>query len=185
MNIEKISIGTYAYLTKLEQHLTIKKELLNLIEISQADRLTEKYDDCDISRCDWNYRFLHRNWVNFFFPILEDHLQKLARQIGYGYPKVSEIWFQQYDQNSTHGWHVHTNNWTSVYYLDLPLYAPRTQFKNYDFIEGEFNTKEGDIITFPSSLIHRAPRNTTKYRKTIISWNMDLEIFPTNENRNY
>lgn len=42
----------------------------------------------------------------------------------------------------------------------------------------EFDIKEGDILTFPSFVIHRAPINTNTHRKTIISWNMDTELTP-------
>jgi uncharacterized RmlC-like cupin family protein len=39
-----------------------------------------------------------------------------------------------------------------------------------------FDVREGDIITFPSWVIHRAPVNTAKETKTIISWNMDVSV---------
>ena len=38
------------------------------------------------------------------------------------------------------------------------------------------SVEEGDIITFPASLLHRSPKNTTMKRKTIISFNSNFLI---------
>ena len=42
----------------------------------------------------------------------------------------------------------------------------------------EFEIEEGDILTFPSFVIHRAPTNNGDAKKTIISWNMDTDLIP-------
>ena len=38
--------------------------------------------------------------------------------------------------------------------------------------------KEGDVVMFPSYVIHQAPRNKGVDTKTIISWNSDADIRP-------
>jgi ectoine hydroxylase-related dioxygenase (phytanoyl-CoA dioxygenase family) len=64
-----------------------------------------------------------------------------------------------------------------VYYLDLPKDTPRTQWINpTNLSEETFDVAEGDIIIFPSWLIHRAPQNKSKEMKTIISWNIEVGI---------
>ena len=35
--------------------------------------------------------------------------------------------------------------------------------------------KEGDMVFFPSFIIHRSPRKSNTKNKTIISWNIDFE----------
>ena len=87
---------------------------------------------------------------------------------------LDAIWYQQYVENSSHGWHIHDGQFTGVYYLELPKSSPKTEFihpfsNNIDRVRA----KEGDVIFFPSHVIHRAPTNN-KERKTIISYNFNL-----------
>ena len=39
--------------------------------------------------------------------------------------------------------------------------------------------KEGDILFFPSYMLHRAPVNNTNKRKTVIAFNCDFQLIPT------
>ena len=45
-----------------------------------------------------------------------------------------------------------------------------TEFKD----EKGVKAKEGDIITFPAFLFHRSKPNTSKKRKTVISFNSSI-----------
>ena len=74
---------------------------------------------------------------------------------------------------------MHTDcQWTSVYYLDLPDLAPKTQlvspWDNKTIIK--LDIQEGDVITFPSFVIHQAPKNENNKTKTIVSFNSDSDI---------
>jgi ectoine hydroxylase-related dioxygenase (phytanoyl-CoA dioxygenase family) len=40
----------------------------------------------------------------------------------------------------------------------------------------EFPCREGDVILFPSFVVHRAPSNPSPETKTIISFNFDCNI---------
>ena len=73
-----------------------------------------------------------------------------------------------------------------MYYLDLPEDSPKTEWVNPLTRQVHtFDVKEGDIITFPSWVIHKAPKNESQEMKTIISWNMDVSISDTyGENKN-
>ena len=80
--------------------------------------------------------------------------------------ELVNIWFQQYNHNETHGWHTHSENYTGVYYLEMPT-GPQTQI-----FDGEIRNlpvQEGDLVIFPSFLIHRAPPVLNNNRKTMIS----------------
>jgi hypothetical protein len=64
-----------------------------------------------------------------------------------------------------------------VYYLDLPDGTPKTELIDPWSREViTMDVQEGDILTFPSFVIHRAPVNKTATPKTIISFNSDTEI---------
>ena len=89
------------------------------------------------------------------------------------------MWFQQYANGSQHGWHIHGDHMTAVYYLDLPKDSPKTEWINpMDNTVNQFDVEEGDIIIFPSWIVHRAPINESNNMKTIISWNFNLDNHP-------
>ena len=181
--LKKINLNSSYVIGEFKEHLALKDQILNEINIQKEfDRLVETEDAVDITRCDWNTSRwdYNRPWLQVVRPSLFTHLQQVTNMLGYAEFKIREIWFQQYEQNSLHGWHVHGSNWTNVYFLELPDDCPKTQFidpYNQTTI-GEFDVKEGDILTFPSYVIHRAPINSSTKRKTIISWNMDTELKP-------
>ena len=47
-----------------------------------------------------------------------------------------------------------------------------TEFLNY----GQFDVREGDIIFFPTFLVHRSPEIISNQRKTIIATNLGFEV---------
>ena len=163
---------------KFQAHDSKKKELLDAINNTT---LVEKIfgPNNDITRCDWGPgRFdPNREWLKVLQFDLNEHLKNWMKQFKYETFTIHEIWFQQYATGGKHSWHVHGCNFTSVYFLDLPGETPVTQW--IDPVPGNahnFNVQEGDIITFTSWTVHRAPINQTKEIKTIISWNMDVDI---------
>jgi hypothetical protein len=104
-----------------------------------------------------------------------DHMVEVYKELGYGEAKVYNSWFQQYYQTGKHGWHTHLNcQWTNVYYVEFPEGAPPTEMINPFTNQSIFvDVKEGDLLTFPSLILHRAPEVMTDIRKTIISFNSD------------
>ena len=103
-----------------------------------------------------------------------NHLDKEMSKLSLENPKMVDLWFQQYVNNNSHGWHTHGNNFTGVYYLELNDCSPRTQLvEPISFKMLEIDAKEGDIVIFPSMFIHRSPLMKSNKRKTIISFNFD------------
>lgn len=183
MSVQKFRLDAPYAIGAFKYHAELKDQILDAISKQpDAERLQEVGDAVDISLCDWKHsRFdYNKPWLQILRPKLFEHLDEQTSTLGYKQFKIKEIWFQQYEQNSLHGWHVHGSNWTNVYFLELPEGCPKTQFINpFNQTDiAEFDIKEGDILTFPSFVIHRAPVNTNTQRKTIISWNMDLELSP-------
>jgi len=60
--------------------------------------------------------------------------------------------------------------YSNIYYLDLPEGTSKTTFK---FIDKEFevDVEEGDILTFPGSMLHCSKPNTSEHTKTVIAFN--------------
>ena len=189
MTVRKIPLITPIALSSVPNHKSIKSVLMDLINSCDARRIVdENCNTLDITRCDYDMEIPHedfvenpRPWVDYLRPHLVPVIQEIHQELGFDTLKVHKIWFQQYETESIHGWHMHTDaQWTSVYYLDLPDESPRTEILN-PFTQNDIQTleiKEGDVVMFPSYVIHQAPRNKGVDTKTIISWNSDADIRP-------
>ena len=164
---------------KFKSHETIRDELLNLINNSDSEQL-EKHDDYytdNISRLDWSHNTdFFRPWVQKFQPYFTDQINSMINELGFSSYFLVAIWYQQYMNSGTHGWHTHSDNYTGVYYLELPEETPKTQIVNpinqTEIID--LNINEGDFVLFPSFVIHRAPVNKSDKRKTIISFDINI-----------
>jgi len=174
---QKFPYMTHYSVGTLKTHSNIKHELLDLIDSAEVNeiRISNEYYADSMSRLDWyKNNDGSRPWVQYFSPILGEYLAQEAKERNMEEVDVTELWFQQYFENDTHGWHVHGENYTGVYYLEMPESTPRTQMITET---GELFTpsiKEGDVLIFPSFVSHRAPPNISSERKTIISFNMSM-----------
>jgi hypothetical protein len=158
----------------LDNHEKVKKIILDCIH-NDNNHSKNAYIDT-ITKFDWKVGDdFERPWVKYFLPLFEKILEKFLLEIGVQkIGKLSAIWYQQYENKSYHGWHIHGGHYTGVYYLELPKNSPQTEILHpFNNKITKINAKEGDIIFFPSHIIHRAPKNEGS-RKTIISYNFDL-----------
>jgi len=159
-------------------HPKIKETILNLI----SESLNSEVNDIEsaetyISNTDWkDHSNPERKWVKALVPILSPYISKGCRELGYRSFSIKEIWFQQYEQNSTHGWHIHNGNYTGIYYLELPNNGPITEFVIPGTEKKIFvpEITEGDLFLVPSFVLHRSPPNRSICRKTIVSFNFNL-----------
>ena len=167
MQVNKIKCELF--IQDVPNHQTHKKILLDLIK----QLPNNPYEN--ISKTDWNLpKKLKRKYLDYFYPniskSLMDNLQVYYKSKSW---RISNAWFQQYEKNSYHEYHNHTQtNFTNVYFLELP----DTNFKTILKIENkeyEYKVKEGQLITFPAHLLHTSKPNGDK-RKTIISFNSDF-----------
>tara|TARA_Y100000114_G_scaffold34289_1_gene29700 strand:- start:4334 stop:4849 length:516 start_codon:yes stop_codon:yes gene_type:complete len=167
MQVNKIKCELF--IQDVPNHQTHKKILLDLIK----QLPNNPYEN--ISKTDWNLpKKLKRKYLDYFYPniskSLMDNLQVYYKSKSW---RITNAWFQQYEKNSYHEYHNHTQtNFTNVYFLELP----DTNFKTILKIENkeyEYKVKEGQLITFPAHLLHTSKPNGDK-RKTIISFNSDF-----------
>ena len=165
---------------ELPEHKDIKSELISLIDKTRGESINNKSDN--IIKTDY---YLNNGMDRFHFEYF-NVLHKFISECGF-YEKLLEVyyvdgfgvsqgWYQQYNTGDTHGWHIHPKtNISAVYCLELEDSNDSTEFMNYDK-GGIFKTesKEGDIIVFPSYIMHRAPVVKSNTRKTTINFNIDL-----------
>ena len=159
---------------KVTDHKNHKQKLLNLIASIPKTTLKEHGTVDKISHTDWSLTGKQEYWKYFTNNILKtfgDYLCNTYRNNSF---KITNGWFQQYQRHDTHGWHTHDNVvYSCIYYLEMPICAMKTEFKNpkNDKIE-TFNVEEGDILTFSSSIKHRSKSFKNNKRKTVIAFNI-------------
>ena len=159
-------------LTKVETHNVIKDTLLDLIN-SQPSGPNDNTND-KVSRLDWHQsEEFDREWVQYFMPHFNKTYQTLVDKLGYKTFDVRGIWYQQYEHNDVHEWHLHSDNYTGLYYLEMPNPVETQIYSNDEIID--LPVSEGDLVIFPGYRIHKAPTNVAKTRKTIISFNVNFE----------
>lgn len=169
-NISKDSLPDHVHIFSVEDHDYWKPRLLEAIERMKIDnniQLNEKgyyYD--------FNIPDVKRTYDSLIDNIILPHVSELQELYGLKKPKKSQSWFQQYIQGSDFGWHQHNGHWAMVYYIELPEKNESTEFLNY----GHFDVKEGDILFFPTFLVHRSPKIKSNLRKTIISTNLNFTV---------
>lgn len=176
--ITKHRLDSVYAVADFEPHNEIKNYLLSLIDESAAGGATNKTDQLNITKVDWqNSTDFSRPWVSNLIPHLNPHIAEVFKEMGFSKFLIKEIWFQQYLNHSSHGWHTHGSHFTNVYYLELPDSAPKTVLIN-PYTREEFvpEVKEGQTLVFPAYVVHKSPDNFFPERKTIISWNSDIDI---------
>lgn len=171
-------LNTFYIHSDFDQHRAVKNGLLKRISESAGDKIVAKTAHTNITKSDWNLSddFVNREWVTYILPDLKSHFIKCFKKVGYYDYIIKKLWYQQYKKDSEHGWHIHGENFTGVYYVNLPDNRYKTEFLeplNNEKINS-FNVNEGDLIIFPSYIIHRAPKILDDFEKTIISFNIEV-----------
>ena len=167
-------LQNFMYVHDIKDFDTKKSEVLQGIEKLGVHSAFE--DKQRISNTDW---FLNPN-INrsYMTPLKSDIDSVLACVIegnldvdGFNLA-VTNFWFQQYEAGDFHNWHIHAlATYSAVVFIELASGA-ETQFKIKNQVLS-YPVKEGQILVFPSSFVHRSPQNTSGHRKTIVSFNME------------
>ena len=160
----------HVHIFPVEEYDYYKPLLLESIEKMKAEnniQLNEKgyYYDFNIPKA-------RRTYASLMDNLLLPYIDQIEELYGLKYKEKNRYWFQQYLQASDFGWHEHGGHFAVVFYLELPEMTEATEFLNY----GQFDVKEGDVIFFPTFLIHRSPMIKSNKRKTIIATNLKFTV---------
>lgn len=161
------------FIVSLNEHTIIKETILKIIN---EDTTEKKFDkDQNIFKTDFFLKDKERLYYKIIMPLLEQCLRKHSNIIECDklFSSPSYMWYQQYNKLHYHNWHDHAGSrWSIVYYVELSEDSPGTQFKDCITL-GHISpdVKEGDVLIFPSWMLHRSPPNLSTTRKTIISCN--------------
>ena len=161
-------IKSYYFLKHIKESKKIKNKLLSFLE----EMPCTEYGG--VTKTDWTLPGdFNRPYVEYFVNVIKPYMSIVTRKLKLNNWIMHNMWFQQYEKNSYHRWHTHALvQFSSVYYLELPDKKISTQFKNIvDNSVFNIDVKEGDLLLFPSCLLHRSPKNKSKKRKSIIAFN--------------
>ena len=181
-DMRKVKVDDCVCCGKLIDHDKIRDRILNEIEkdicIETEDEEGNYLIDDKVSKLDWTKASdFTRPWVKTFLPHFDITIKGFLNELGYPVYTLDEVWYQQYKEGDTHGWHTHGSSYTGVYYLEFPEGSSKTElYSPFNFKKHIIKAKEGDLIIFPSHIIHRGPPNTSK-RKTIISFNFTIQFW--------
>jgi len=165
-----IEFNYFYFITDIIEHNQYKKILLN--EIDNMPNVGFE----DVNKTDWKLPSnFHREYLVYFYKMIHPYMEALRKKLKFEEWHIQNTWYQQYIKKDKHLWHCHNeSNWSNIYYLELPK---TTETLFFDTIKNEtkrVEVVEGQLLTFPSSLIHCSPENNTDDRKTIISFNSDF-----------
>ena len=181
--MKKIQIDDCICHSKIKNHFKIKDDILSEIDKCDDDSLssTDSYYSDSISKLDWSKASdTERPWVKIFVPEFCEDIKEIISSMCYYKISIKHMWYQQYLEGDTHGWHIHGQHYTGVYYLEFPEGSSKTEICSpFSLNKKQIDVKEGDFIVFPAHLIHRGLPNKTM-RKTIVSFNFDV-IANTND----
>ena len=117
-----------------------------------------------------------------YFNTVLDVIKPYLKNFMDGNPvEFVEMWYQKYYNMVEHKTHCHGfTGWSSIIYAEFDpkvhestrFFSPFRQPWDCDVEVFQPEVKEGDMILFPSSLLHEAPVNRTDTRRTIISYNI-------------
>jgi len=173
------------------------KDVAEYLQNLKDDYSNVEQDDytSHISKTNWQDEIFGEEWAQIWPHFLSPADQfRVVNSIKNNYPdrdwstgEVTESWFNQYiaESGSEHPWHHHADSerepgdknpsihLASIYYVELPDESLITILKDPETGKEVIpNVKEGQILTFATDILHRAPRNFSNFRKTVIPFNI-------------
>ena len=123
------------------------------------------------------------DYVNEFTNIFKEEFQKFGNEFNYRKLNIKDIWTVVYNQHDYQTPHHHgTMGWSGILYYEYTQEQPSTIFMQpwHDLKTGAtklrgLETKEGDMVFFPSFIVHFCPSNHLKKKRKIISWDLTGE----------
>lgn len=125
--------------------------------------------------------------------ILLEEVKIFEKEIGINFYST-EVWFQKYDISMNQAVHTHgSTGFSSVCFIEYnknkhkstTFVSPFGDYITGELVRYEPEVEEGDIIFFPSNLLHYVPTNLSKEIRTIISFNLRIKHTENLKNINY
>lgn len=165
-----------------------KKGFLDLLE----QQVLELGEECVYS--DYNYEKTPDEQLDLYNPqskyletvrgLVKDEMRQFARDLGCD-PVIVRTWFERAYNKMYHPIHTHGHGgWSAVLYIEYdPSVHTSTVFVSpfNHFITGMQlcympEVKEGDLILFPSFVLHYTQPNLSDVKRTVASFNVTVDL---------
>ena len=161
--------------TKVENWSEHKDRILSLLELEEFDG---HYTDYHI-----NNQLLNENKFASYGEEVVDVLRPALEQFNEVYPSninIKMMWAQKYSAKQYHELHNHgALGFSAIFYAQFDdghqatsFYAPYVDFIEGNVLEYVPEVSEGDIIFFPSVLMHQCKPVQSDTERIIISFNI-------------
>tara|TARA_B100000902_G_C27170440_1_gene843538 strand:- start:456 stop:1034 length:579 start_codon:yes stop_codon:yes gene_type:complete len=105
--------------------------------------------------------------------------------------QIKSLWCQKYSKGNSHGIHNHGSiGFSGIFYAQLTkkhkatrFILPFCDFTNGNVLDHYPDVQEGDVLFFPSFLLHGADPSSVDEKRIIFSFN--IEIFPKTKYEKY
>lgn len=165
------------FVNHVTDHEFIKPKILEVI--NAADKFSYSCSSGRITNTDFHVKdkFCAESSAQYWdlvLPSVNQHLSSLCNFFRTSGFIVDNYWFQEYHFGDQHTWHTHGScMFSNVYYLSLPDGACKTTFRIFGE-EVEFDVSEGDIISFPSHIMHCSKEHKGEQPKVVIAFNSSV-----------
>ena len=169
-------LNTVGIICDIKEHKSIKNDLLDIISKTPSENINDDVNKID--NLDWSKsRTFEKEYFTYLWKHIEPYFKDIAHNLRAKKLEIGDCWFQQYIPGDIHDWHLHPKTtWQAVYYLEMNGEQLETEVWDiYEQRPVKTTVKEGELFVFPGNIIHRAPKNNSKNRKTVITFNLDFD----------
>ena len=98
----------------------INHDMIRDLILSEISKTSDGKEDNDslysrdsVSKLDWDRsKDISRPWVRLFVPNFLETIEEFIRSMAYKKIELEDVWYQQYEKNDCHGWHIHGEHYT-------------------------------------------------------------------------
>lgn len=158
--------------TKVEDWDTHKDRIISLLDLPDCgDQYSDFHKNDDLDEPPSYYEDV----IEILKPAIEEFGSAYPREVG-----IKLMWAQKYQSNHYHGLHCHGPiGYSAIFYaqfeddhLATTFYAPFFDFMTGKHLEYTPKVSEGDIIFFPSTIMHECRPVQSETERIIISFNI-------------
>lgn len=166
---------TQIFVSKLHAHAETKSHILNVISNDGFGRISSPQEE--IHKTDYPSTSHRRVWLDAFYKAVAPCMDDVQSALGLNSWAISEAWYQWYEHGDFHGRHMHPGcSFSGVYFMELPNGSVKTRLysDSGSTVVNMPEISEGEILFFPSAMMHESPRNISGGRKIVVAFNCDF-----------
>jgi hypothetical protein len=173
--MKKYLAPTQIFITKIPSHLELKGRIIDIISSDGFSRVSSPHEE--IHKSDYPSVNVRRPWLDEFFTAVRPCMEEIQAALEVKSWSISGAWYQWYEHGDFHMKHMHPGcSFSAVYFMELPNSSVKTRIYSDS---GSAAVKipdisEGEVLFFPSAMMHESPPNFSGGRKIVVAFNCDF-----------